>query len=742
AEPLLAAVLRGAGVHGLAAGDGRTAWWTAGFAVLVHGAALLLPLARQAMDPGAQRALRGRRSRRLGLQRAGADLGLLAVAVLGFLQLRRYRGVVVRTSGAGFDSWVDLVLVLTPVAMAVAGAVLLLRLLPMVGRLLERAAGRARGLVLPLGAWRLSRDTGRQAVPVLVTLLAVACGSLATGVLAALPTSDRDRAAFTVGADLRLSEVSGPQAQRHAALAGLPGVKGATPVAERSGYLGSTLVQTVAIDTAAATAAGGIPTLRADLADRRVPELLAPLTAPPVQGIALPGEPTALELTVQATADPPVPDPGPSLQLWIQDANGLTDRLTVPLTADGRPHVVTAGLADGGRRAYPLTLTRVGVHFPGELTQRTTLDLLLPRVSAVTGDRRTDLALPPGQAWSRSGTDLVEPAGLECPGTVPDPRNGGVSGDAGACTGESRGSTLLHTVVRSHLPVGHRYLTGSDVVLAVLPETGTGTGTPTPPVLPALADRALLDEANAKVGDTLRLDWEHDGKSVQQIRITGELDALPGYERNHGHLLLDLRALAATSAFIGAEPPVDAAWWLAGDDPAATLAAVQGHAGFGRTQSALQTAAALADDPFRSGLRCAWLLVMVTAPLFAVTALVLHTVSAVRARRREFAVLRALGVRRGDLTALLRAEQVAVTAPPVLLGGLLGLLLAALLLPFTVLDDGARSLFPALAVAPGRPAAVLTALASGVLLALAVLVLTRLLARVDLVRALRAGEDG
>ncbi|MEU3566510.1 hypothetical protein ABZ761_41540, partial [Kitasatospora sp. NPDC006786] len=80
--------------------------------------------------------------------------------------------------------------------------------------------------------------------------------------------------------------------------------------------------------------------------------------------------------------------------------------------------------------------------------------------------------------------------------------------------------------------------------------------------------------------------------------------------------------------------------------------------------------------------------------------------------------------------------------PPVLLGGLLGLLLTALLLPLTVLDDSSGPVFPALATAPGRPAAALTTLASGLLLALTVLVLTRLLARVDLVRALRAGEDG
>ncbi|MBP0451457.1 hypothetical protein J5Y04_18170 [Kitasatospora sp. RG8] len=744
AEPLLAAVLRGAGVHGLAADDGRTAWWTAGFVLVVQNAALLLPLARRAWSAGAQGALRRRRPRRPGLQRAGADLALLAVAVLGFLQLRHYRGVVV--AGGGFDSRVDPVLVLAPAAMAVAGAALLLRVLPPVGRLLERTAGRARGLVLALGAWRLSRDAGRQAVPVLVTLLAVGCGSLAAGVLAALPAGDRDRAAFAVGSDLRLSGVSGAPAQRHTTLAALPGVTGLTPVAEQSAFVGSGVVQTVAVDTSAAAASGRMPALGPDQDGRRAPALLAPLTTVPAQGLPVPGEPTALEVTVQAAADQPLPETGLLLLLWIRDSDGLTDRLEVRLPADGRPHSLAVDLAENGRRAYPLTLSRLGVHFPGDLTRRTTLDLRLPRIGAVAGGQRTDLALPPGQAWFRSGTALADPATLGCPGSGrapeagPAPQPGGDGGQAAACTWESGGPDLLHTVLRSPEPSGTPDPAGLDAAFVALP--GTGTGSPTPPTLPALADRALLDAVNAKVGDTIQLNWEHGAQNAQKVRITGETDVLPGYDRRHGHLLLDLRALAANRALTGLAPPADVHWWLTSDDPAATRAAADGHAGFGRVQSVPQAADGLANDPFRAGLRCAWLLVVVTAPLIAVTALTLHTVGAVRARQREFAVLRALGVKRGELSALLRAEQVVVTAVPVLFGGLLGLLLAALLLPLVVLDDGSNPVFPALTAAPGRPAAVLTVLAVGLLLAPAVLVLTRLLARVDLVRALRAGEDG
>ncbi|WP_405020744.1 hypothetical protein OHV05_31650 [Kitasatospora sp. NBC_00070] len=741
AEPLLAAVLRGAGVSGLAADGAGSAWWSAAFALLVHGAALLLPLALQALDPGAQRALRGRRSSRLGPQQAGADLALLVLAGLAFLQLRHYRSLLVQSSGSGFDAGVDLVLVLAPMTMAVAGAVLLLRLFPLVGRLLERAAGRARGLVLPLGGWQLSRAAGRQAVPVLVTLLAVAAGSLAAGVLGALPTSDRDRAAFAVGADVRVSGLSGAAEQRRATLAALPGVTGLTPVAEQSALVGSTVVQTVAVDTTVATALG-LPVLRPDQADRPPRELLAPLAAVPAEGLPLPGRPGALEVAVLATTDRPVPAAGLLLQVWVQDAHGLTDRLTVPLPADGLPHTLTLPLADTERRTHPLTVNRLGVHFPAELASRTTLDLRIPRISAVTAGQRTDLALPPGQVWFRSGTVFGAPAAMGCPGNRSSSYLvGGFPEDAwaGACTWQGDGTDLLHPVLRSQDPAPGLDPARLDVVLAVQP--GTSDLADPRPALPAVADRALLDAVHAGVGDTIQLTWERGAPTTRPILITGEIDALPGYPRDLGHLLLDLRAVAAEHAATGTAPPTGIRWLLRSDDPAATSAAAAGDR-LGRVESARQVAAELSADPFRAGLRCAWLLVLVTAPLFAVTALTLHAVGAVRARRREFAVLRALGVRRGELTAALRAEQVAVTVIPVLLGGLLGLLLAALLLPVLVLDDGAGALFPALSAAPGRPAAALAALAGGLLLTLAVLVLTRLLARVDLVRALRAGDDG
>ncbi|GAA2997830.1 hypothetical protein GCM10020229_07780 [Kitasatospora albolonga] len=527
AGSLLSVVLRASGAHAaalsdLAAADARTAWWAAGFALLVHGAALLLPLAAQLAGPARWWAARRGGSRRLGPQRAGVDLALVVVAVLGLLQLRHYNGLVARRAVAGFGAAVDPVLVLAPMATAVAGAVLTLRLFPLAGRLLERTARRSRGLVLPLGAWQLSRESGRQAVPVLATVLAVACGSLAAGVLGGLSAGDRDRAAFAVGADLRLTGVSGPVAQRQAALAALPGVTGLTPVAESRAFVGGTVVQTVAVDTAAASA-HGLPLLRADQADRPAAELLAPLTAVPAAGLPVPGRPTALEVTAQAAADRPLA--GAELYLWVQDARGLTERLAAPLPADGRSHVLAFPLGGAERRAHPLTVSMLGVHFPAGLTQRTTLDLRLPRIDAVGSGGSAGLALPDGHRWYRSGTAFAEPAAIGCPaaeGSV-SKYSVGFPEDAWAtaCSwqGGGQGGELLRAVLRSQEPSDRADPATLDAVFVALP--GTGATTPAPSVLPAVADRALLAALGAAVGDTVRLGWEQQSSVTQQVWITG-----------------------------------------------------------------------------------------------------------------------------------------------------------------------------------------------------------------------------
>ncbi|MEO3776889.1 ABC transporter permease [Micromonospora sp. B11E3] len=145
-------------------------------------ATLVLPLAVLV----AQRAGGGRRD--LGSRsRAGrltAELTLLLLAGVGAFLLRR--------RGLGAEGAVDPLLVSVPVLLAVAAAVLALRLYPWPLRLASRVAARARGSVAFLGTARAGR--AGVGAPLVVVVLAVATAAFC-GVVAAGIEASRDRAA-------------------------------------------------------------------------------------------------------------------------------------------------------------------------------------------------------------------------------------------------------------------------------------------------------------------------------------------------------------------------------------------------------------------------------------------------------------------------------------------------------------------------------------------------------------------
>jgi len=232
---LLGGSLYGAGA-GSAAGRGisltDTGTWTdalaaAAVVALLATGAMLYPMLRPAT--GTARARRGRQAALAGATRAGADLGLIVLAVLAGWQLRRYSAV--STSASGAPAAIDPVLALAPALALAGGTVLTLRLLPAAARAADRLAARRRGLTGALAAWQFSRQPLRQGGAALLLVMAVATGTLALAQHQSCTRSAADQAAFTAGADVRvdLANSLGPGATARLRNAG--GVTGAMAVA-------------------------------------------------------------------------------------------------------------------------------------------------------------------------------------------------------------------------------------------------------------------------------------------------------------------------------------------------------------------------------------------------------------------------------------------------------------------------------------------------------------------------------
>lgn len=753
AGPLLGLLGRlGLPVEGAAAeAAGPAAWAVAGTALVLHGCAALLPVVWTA--DGGERETPSRSGRRVVAQRAGADLVLAAVAVLAYLQLRQYQGLLSPAASAvGFDP----VLVAAPVVMTVAAALLLLRLLPPLGRLLESLARRGRGLVAPLSGWQVSRGRAGQGAPVLLMALALAVGALTTTVIAGEPPSDRDRSAFEVGADLRVTDGELPSGQRYEALAGLPGVAAVTPLVSAQGLVRGVPTTVFGLDTGAvrpvATPARmepgasvhAVPALRSDLQRGSLADQLGRLGSDvPVHGMVIEGRPVSVDVRVSVASQDPVDRTGPVwLQAQVEDASGLVTEVRSRVTPDGASRTVSMPLPGPGLH-YPVQVTRLSLRAaPVREFRRALLTLT---VSGVEG-----ASMPDGTRWTNVTPGMPERAtGLWCPGRDEAGQAQPVR-QAGVCSSSRPDGGLLTAVVRAAAPeIGvpeqmaesFSLSTGDDrVSFSLLPVSGAKERD----VVPALVNSAFLRETSIEVGAQTRLmsgDTDQFGLSV-----VGVLDDLPGGQgRDVPQVLVDLKALSSTRAALGLDPLGDEAWLLAassGDGGVRAERAIAADPRLGRVDSARARAAALAEDPFRSGRRSALLLSLVLSPVFAVAGFTVHAVGSARSRRREFAVLRALGVRRRQLAGVLRLEQSVVVGFAVLLGAFLGVVLAAVVLPLIMVDNGGRAVFPSLEMTVGWGWTAVVVLATGLGVGSVVLLLSRTLARVDLARELRAGENG
>jgi hypothetical protein len=139
----------------------------------------------------------GRRGRVLRvLVGSGLDVVLVALAVLGAVQLRRYDPAA--TTG------VDPLTTAAPVLVIAGLAVLSLRLIPLVARLVARVAVPRRGLDLAWGSWQFARRVSGQAGTLLLVLLAVGVGTVALGHSATADRAVADQSAFDSGAPLRV----------------------------------------------------------------------------------------------------------------------------------------------------------------------------------------------------------------------------------------------------------------------------------------------------------------------------------------------------------------------------------------------------------------------------------------------------------------------------------------------------------------------------------------------------------
>jgi hypothetical protein len=634
-------------------------------AVIAIGA-MLFPVLRQGMT--AARVRRGRQAAIAGATRAGADLGLLALAVLAGWQLRRYS---IDSAGANATTpTIDPVLALAPALALAGGTVVALRLLPAAARAGDRLAARGRGLTAPLAGWQFSRQPLRQGGAALLLVMAVATGTLALAQHQSWTRSAGDQAAFAAGADVRVDLPAQLAPGAVGTVTGASGVRGAMAVSVTPQAVPAEIV---AIDSARAP---GVALLRADqspLPPGRIFQAIAPGSR--AGGTPLPGRPDSVTLT--ATLGPARPALAPvTVLLTITDASGSAYQLAAgTLPADGRPHLLTAPLGGTGA-SYPLRLAQVSLDYtlPPDRVRAAPLELALAgaRLSGWTAA----VASPELASLLSGGSGT---AGTSGPAASPNAAGWRPAADGG---------TL-------------RFNPGYGLSA---PGLGVPSGTPGQPVggqitltaagmasaaIPAIATKAFIDANHTAIGDIVAATI--NGVSLP-VRIAAETTTFPTVTGSA--LIVDLATLQGDLADRGASLLPVTEWWLA-------TAGGQVPPGLGKAlpagsdvTSRIALAADVTSDPLSAAPQQALLAMAGAAALLAITGFWVSIAADVRRRRAENALLAALGVGQRSAAAQLFLEKLLLSVPSAALGLVLGTIVARLLVPAVTLTTTAQQPVP------------------------------------------------
>jgi hypothetical protein len=713
------------------------------FALAAVAAALSIvaftwPAYRTAKRFGSQTQRHRRQSTQTAASRAGVDLALLVLAGLVFWQLGTLGPQLTARVRGQFG--VDPLLVIAPALALLAGAVLGLRIVPLLASLAERLAVSRSPVVGTLAAWQVARRPVRYARSSLLLILAIGIGVFAAAYSTTWISSQEDQAAYAVGADIaampdmsagaEVSELHLVEAQR--AVTGVSDVMALTqrlgPVLAGSGALG----QFVALE---ADEAAAVVAIRDDLAPD-FDEQMAGLAArrPTPETLDLPGEPSMLTLTFDAIEDVPE-DPasqqcGPSpeavtcfdARVWVvlRDGDGHIHRIAagnVPVNSGPADLVLELNrrLSDGSlaRPVYPLGVLNIEIESHLAETASRSVRLTLAQLTVEDADGATALVGADFTSWVVASTRVI--------GAAVSPSIESVSASAGGLvvdieTGLGAGTAPAYFSLRPHL---------SDL----------------PASFPVIVSPGFLTANSVAIGDSVRLPALRVDASAT---IAGTVAAFPTLDLTLGEaVLLDLATLQSLAYEPGLSPPGASEYWMSvdGDDSMVVAELASPPLNSSGVQSRRELANQLVSDPVALGTIGALTLGFVAAAVFAAVGFAVSATVSARERMVEFALLRALGLSGRQLGLWLAVEQGALVLVSLGLGTLIGIVLTATLLPLVSLTQTGDPAVPPVIVEYPWTAIIGLELAVVAVLAVIVVVMTVLLRRVGLGSLLRLGED-
>lgn len=704
-----------------------------GGAILAFGAMglAIVPFARRSVLE--LRVLASRPTTQSIWQRYNLDLFAVALSLVVLLQLRQ-RGFIIFE---GDKVELDPIAVIFPVLLLFTGALLLLRLLPFVLRVVGWAMTRSGSLSSALPGWHLSRNPVAYGRLALLVWLTSGLGAFALTYANTLNTSFADRSVFESGADVRVVGA-------HAGYLDLGDEFTTTPVMRTVGGPSQRgrLAQILAIDPETFPTVTGWRDDYSPLPLEEVFTALRPDEEVARVGIELPEDATGLRFegivqppTVLASLDSPDPrESAVSVVVKVMDARGRlwtivsSEELTfeewksvevdfsagLQLTSGAKRYVDPPvgpfelhtlwfelgsnrnGLRSNGDNVYidDMVVTTASGEVPLDLSELESVNGLSHRSNVANLDLIQDKyeAVPPGFAI---------PA-------VDDMRQDPLFRDGSSDLFRSPRRTTQSTLI-------------PELRYRVAP-------------LNVLVDGDVQSSTGLDVGTGVRISI---GLVDLDVIMVGRIDLMPTMtdKRFTGKMVFDQRPLVAAlngAATWSVNRPVAAVagadeLWIKTENPDAAVRRATGELGTApdETYTARGSAADFAGRPVQIGLVAILFVGAVTSVVLALAGVVSYVLLAVSRRAREMGILRAMGFPRRGVAMTFALEQVVVLGLGSVIGVYGGVQLMRLMVPFLQLGETAEVVEPTVRLAVAVPVLLSYVAVVAVLLVGAVLWATR-----------------
>ncbi|MCC6388762.1 MAG: FtsX-like permease family protein [Dehalococcoidia bacterium] len=609
-------------------------------------------------------------------QRYYLDLALAGVAVALLFELRQRGSVFTPSSTGGVST--DPILLASPALTIAAGGALVIRFYPLLLRVVARLTRGVSGATVALGLTQVVRNPGQYTRLTLLVMMAVAVGTFAASYTSTTDRSYRERAYYSVGAEVRATasdpfDVSANEAEQ--TLSALPGVDRASAVMRTRAQMGTTGAggaefQLLAVDP---TAARDMLWFRDDFAEVPFRELTGAIAGQPAQiGRSLPGTPATISAWVKGDQT------HASITIWarIRDGKGLYQLVELGNGDTGKQWKQLSGAVAarfGSEPVAPFTLVAILFTEPSNRPNQPFSPMLIDDVTVDPGNGQVGAV----EEFEQGGHWAVFPsraANQDAFALVPDDAHGGKS------TGRFTFRPGSTSEVRG------LYATGQSLPL------------------PAVVSQSLLDVTGLRPGGHALVMMSGSGQNIlAPIVVAGVFDLFPTTESDAGPVVVmnrdQLAAWAEIASFggVGLVRPNEAWFTLergAGQAAIDTIIATLAEQPFEarRVLSREASVKATERNPLIAAGGSGILLVAFLAVLALVgAALLTSLLTSVRRRRVEFAVQRAMGLSRPQVFQMLALEYSVVAVAGVVTGAVLGLIVGRQMLSFLdATEDGAR----------------------------------------------------